>query len=138
MHGSRSAENDIQVSRRKMPSMNTIMLSLACAVGLTLGSFALADETRHRVPVAIESDESKAIAEIERAGGRVVRDESDPLRPAIAVSNYPVSDAAMEQLARLRHLRELNLHNCRVTDAALEQVGRLTLLETFIGRRRPH
>ena len=50
-----------------------------------------------------KADEAKAIAEIEKLGGKVTRDEKSPGKPVIEVdlSDSKVTDAGLERLDRV-------------------------------------
>jgi internalin A len=67
------------------------------------------------------ADEAKAIAEIERLGGKVTVDEKNPGRPVVAVdfTDTQVTDAGLEHLTGLTKLQSLNLEETQITDAGL-------------------
>lgn len=72
-----------------------------------------------------------AIAAVEKAGGKVVRDETVSDKPVMAI-NFGVSqvnDAGLETLKPFAGLKVLTLNNTKVTDAGLDQVKSLTSLE---------
>src|SRR5208283_5438635 len=74
------------------------------------------------------SDQAKAVAEIEKVGGKVTFDEKSPGRPVISVdfTNTQVTDSALAHLERLTQLRDLSLWYTNVTDAGLEHIKDLT------------
>ena len=81
-----------------------------------------------------KTDEAKAIAEIEKLGGRrVTRDEKSPGRPVIGVSLEAgnVTDAGLVYLEGLTHLQVLNLSRTQVTGAGLAHIEGLTQLRTL-------
>ena len=84
-----------------------------------------------------KAEEAKAIAEIEKLGGRVTRDEESPGRPVVAVdfcdweSSMKACDAAMRHLKGLTKLRKLNLSGTRVTDNGLLNLKGLNRLEVL-------
>ena len=59
-------------------------IALFCCFAVTRAADSTATEGKGRSTLVV-SKESKALAEIEKLGGKVVRDDSDPRRPAVAV-----------------------------------------------------
>ena len=84
--------------------------------------------------LALVPDDSQAIAEIEKLGGTVIRDDHDPLRPASAVYLQKQKEprAALEVVQRLKQLRKLDLYCANVTDADMQYLNGLTQLETLV------
>jgi len=78
-----------------------------------------------------KADEAKAIAAIEKLGGRVTRDEKSPGRPVVEVNLWgtKVTDTGLEYLKELTRLQDLNLAGTRVTDAGLVHLKGLTKLQ---------
>lgn len=91
-----------------------LLLAAACAKG----------------PPEPQPEKANAIAEINRLGGKVEIDQTDPSKPAIRIelagargpqggSGPTIGDAVLAQIAGLDGLRFLKLDNCEVTDAGL-------------------
>lgn len=109
------------------------------------------------VPVGIYlfwtgSPEAEAVKRIERLGGQVVYDETEPGRPVIHVSfafastrkkglavltdrllgiTTQLTDADLKNIAQLKHLQTLDLSGTNVTDAGLEELAEFTQLQTL-------
>ena len=99
------------------------IMALALAVsGLCLGSAAWADEP-----------EAKAVAFVEKQGGRVTRDEKASGKPVIGVSLAVtrVTDAGLKELAPLKSLTTLDLSFTRVKDAGVKELAALQNLTTL-------
>jgi internalin A len=81
--------------------------------GLCLCSSARADDA-----------EDKAVAFVEKLGGRVARDEKTPGKPVTFVSLYftNVSGAGLKELAVLKNLATLELSATKLTDAGLKEL----------------
>lgn len=76
----------------------------------------------------------KTIAEIQKMGGKVTRDERNPSKPVISVSfvKASVTDAGLEHLTGLPRLQTLSLSRCwDVTDAGRVHLKRLTQLRSL-------
>ena len=82
---------------------------------------------------AVQADQSEAIAQIEKLGGKVVIDGQSPDKPVISVdfNNSHVTDAALSHLAGLTKLRVLDLSWTEVTSAGLAHLKRLTKLQSL-------
>ncbi len=82
----------------------------------------------------VNPEQTKAIAEIERLGGKVTIDKGSPDKSVIEVnlSNTHVTDAGLEHLKALTQLQELNLFSTKVTDAGLEHLKGLTQLTMLV------
>ena len=78
-----------------------------------------------------KADEANAIAEIEKLGGKVTRDEKSPDRRVISVdlSTRNVTDQWLACLQGLPQLQSLRLRITQVTDAGLIHVAGLTRLQ---------
>ena len=103
-------------------------------------------------------DESQAIAEIERLGGKVKRDDKLPGQPVTGVERFrcfrfenkdlyllkslknlttldlsdnPIKDAGFKELAELKNLTTLNLGSTQITDAGFKGLGQLKNLTTL-------
>jgi hypothetical protein len=78
--------------------------------------------------------EDQAVTAIEKLGGKVVRDDKDPAKPVVTVdlSNTPVTDAGLKELAGLRGVQTLYLSGCEgVTDAGLKELAQLKGLQSL-------
>ena len=77
------------------------------------------------------AEQAKAIAAIEKLGGNVTFDEKSPDKPVISVdlSTSKVTDAGLEHLKGLSHLRQLYLYDTQVTDAGLKHLRGLSQLQ---------
>ena len=87
------------------------------------------------------SEEAKAIAVIERLGGRVSRDEKSPGKPVSQVDliSSRVTDVDLEYLKGLSQLKTLYLGYIRVTDSGLERLKGLSQLKTlYLGGTERH
>ncbi len=75
--------------------------------------------------------QAKAIAEIEKLGGKVTVDKKSPGKPVIRVDLHgsEVTDAALEHVKGLTELQTLNLWQTKVTDAGLVHLKGLTKLQ---------
>jgi Leucine-rich repeat (LRR) protein len=73
----------------------------------------------------------KAIADIQKSGGKVDRDEAAPGKPVITVNLgvSQVNDAGLEPLKAFPKLQRLTLNNTKITDAGLEHLKPLTGLQ---------
>jgi hypothetical protein len=79
--------------------------------------------------------EGQAVMAVENLGGTVVGDESDPAKPVIEVnlSDTPVTNTGLKQLAALKRLKSLKLNNCKgVTDAGLVELAALKELKELV------
>jgi len=77
-------------------------------------------------PVASRADdaEDKAVAFVEKVGGKVTRDEKMPGKPVVTLSlnDRRITDAGLKELAPLTNLTELNLFGTKVTDAGVREL----------------
>lgn len=80
------------------------------------------------------TDQAKAIAEIEKLGGRVAVDEKSPGKPVISVglSFTETTDAGLVNLKGFTRLQELYLWDTKITDAGLENIKGLTQLQKLV------
>jgi hypothetical protein len=87
------------------------------------------------LPITAAADEAldKALAEIQKRGGKIDRDETvkDKDKPVIAVNfaTTPADDSALESLKAIPTLRKLTLNGTKITDTGLEQVKGLSSLK---------
>jgi Leucine-rich repeat (LRR) protein len=81
--------------------------------------------------LARDDDADKVIAEIQKLGGKVDRDETAKDKPVVTVnfSTTQVGDDALANLKGLPQLRKVTLNGTKVTDAGLERLKGLTGLE---------
>ena len=79
------------------------------------------------------ADQAKAIAEIEKLGGKVFQDEKSPGKPVIYVDleNSKVTDAGLKHLTAFMRLQALILSSNQVTDEGLKHLSGLTKLESL-------
>ncbi len=88
------------------------------------------------VPVAAaqqpkpDAEQERAVAAIEKLGGKVGRDEKRPGKPVVRVDldGPDVTDAALAYLAAFPDLMELSVRRSRVTDVGLGPLARLKRL----------
>src|SRR5262249_40033763 len=78
--------------------------------------------------------QARAVTEIERLGGKVKRDESDPDMPVVEVNldRATDADAALKQAALFPRLRKLQSSQTKVGDAGLKALKGLTGLERLM------
>src|SRR5262245_32266559 len=87
-----------------------------------------------------KTPEQQAVAEIEKMGGFVHRDEKSPGKPVESISfwkperNYKVTDEGLVQLKHFPGLRLLDLADTRVTDLGLAHLGGLSELRWLVIR----
>jgi uncharacterized protein YjbI with pentapeptide repeats len=79
----------------------------------------------------VNPEQAKAIAEIEKLGGKVTFDEKSREKSVIGVnlSGTTVTDAGLEHLKGLTQLQELSLTDTKVSGAGLEHLKELTNLQ---------
>jgi internalin A len=84
-------------------------------------------------PLCANDAEDKAVAFVEKLGGRVTRDEKRPGKPVIGVrlSFSAVTDVGLKELAPLKNLTCLYLAATQVTDAGLKGLAPLKNLTTL-------
>jgi hypothetical protein len=106
--------------RALMPVQRLSMLILGLLVAVAPGRAAELDSAR-----------DKAVAAIQRVGGRISVDETAPGRPVIAVDfrRNKILDADLKALAEFPHLKKLDLYDTGITDAGLAHLASLTRLE---------
>jgi len=81
------------------------------------------------------AEQAKAIAEIEKLGGKVTRDKMSPGRPVISVEfkgnplfspSFPsIDDALLANLKGLTTLQSLDLRDSKVTNAGVQKLQRV-------------
>jgi internalin A len=82
-------------------------------------------------PLCADDAEDKAVAFVEKLGGRVARDEKLPGKPVngVQLSFSAVTDAGLKELAPLQNLTRLGLDSTKVTDAGLKELVTLKNLQ---------
>jgi hypothetical protein len=80
------------------------------------------------------SEQERAIARIEKLGGKVEVDDTSPGKPVIRVDLHgtKATDDDLKQLKALTQLQKLNLGWTEVGDAGLEQLKGLTKLQRLV------
>lgn len=78
-----------------------------------------------------EAAADQAVAEIQKHGGKVERDDKAEGKPITAVNfaTQPATDEALAALKGLDKLQKLTLNNTKITDAGLEQLKGLAGLQ---------
>jgi hypothetical protein len=91
------------------------------ALAVCLGSSARADDA-----------EDKAVAFVEKLGGKVTRDEKLPGKPVTGVNLglSKVTDLGLKEVVALKNLHKLDLFGTDVTDAGLKELAHLKSLTT--------
>ena len=74
-------------------------------------------------------EQAKAVAEIEKLGGKVIVDEKSQAVIGVSLRKTEVTDAGLVHLKGLTNLEELDLGKTKVTDAGLEHLQGLTKLQ---------
>ncbi len=98
----------------------------------TLIATALAVSLLSAAPLYAGDAEAGAVKAVEKLGGSVVRDDTDPARPVVAVSfvAVPVTDRELKCLAALKGLKTLDLALCLgVTDAGVKELAALKVVQ---------
>jgi hypothetical protein len=75
------------------------------------------------------SEQTKAVAEIEKLGGKVIVEEKSQAVIGVSLRKTDVTDAGLVHLKGLTNLEELDLERTNVTDAGLEHLQGLTKLQ---------
>ncbi len=85
----------------------------------------------HGLTAEPNADEAKAVAEIEKLGGKVTVDEKSQGKPAIGVdlNGTQVTDVGLKHLKGFKNLQSLCLEYTKVTDAGMEHLKGLTKLQ---------
>src|SRR5262245_34620507 len=101
--------------------LSLLVLALLSATGLPFAAHA-------------ESEQDRAVAAIEKLGGKVERDPKAPGQPGITVILDDVADpdAALEQVKALKTVTKVSAENAPVTDAGLAHLRGATQLKTLI------
>jgi hypothetical protein len=104
------------------------ILAAAAALVLYLG---VHDPARDVVAAEETAAEERAVRAVQRLKGKIVRAETAPGKPVVAVdlSSTPVTDAGLKELAVLKQLRTLSLRGTPVTDAGLKELAGLHRLD---------
>ena len=91
-----------------------------------------------RIPAGLtakpSADQAKAIAEIEKLGGKVTLDEKSPGKPvhSVTLTGTKVCDAELKYLRGLSRLQNLLLGGTQVTDAGLEHLKDVSQLQYLL------
>ena len=99
------------------------LAAAACLAALAVPGFARAQEP--------SAEEKKAVEDVQKAGGRIDRDDKAPDKAVVAV-NYSVTEAAdpaLDPLKSLTKVKKLSLNGTKITDAGLEKLKGLAALE---------
>lgn len=113
--------------KRKFPARRRLFVFVAaiCAAGLSGSSIARSAEDN--------AEQKAAIAEIEKLGGRIERDETvkekDKPIVAITLSTTQAGDEALDRLKAFDHLKKLSLNSTKITNAGLERLKSIPTLE---------
>ena len=101
------------------------LLTLTQVLGLSLALVVWAAHSEAK------SEKAKAVAEIERLGGKVTVDENSPDKAVIGVdlTNTNVTDAGLAHFKGLTQLQSLILAGTQVTDAGLKHLKGLRQLQ---------
>ena len=77
------------------------------------------------------ADQAKAIAEIEKLGGKVTLDETSPGKPVnvVFLPGNKLTDVGVAHLKVLTQLRSLDLGGTNITDAGVAHLSALTQLQ---------
>jgi hypothetical protein len=95
------------------------------------------DAKRDQVPrktLEPNEDQAKAVAKIQKLGGKVTVDEKSPDKPVIGVDlrHTKITDADLAHLKALTKLHNLALSRTWITDAGLEHLKGLTNVSLFL------
>ena len=76
--------------------------------------------------VRADDAEDKAVAFVEKLGGKVTRDDKLPGKPVTTLDlvGTKMTDAGLKELAALKSLSSLNLTGTKVTDAGEKELQR--------------
>jgi hypothetical protein len=78
-------------------------------------------------PARADDAENRAVAFVEKLGGRVARDDTKPGKPVVEVrlNLSEITDAGLRELAPFKSLTTLHLGDTQVTDAGLKDAAAL-------------
>src|SRR5262249_36227661 len=109
---------------RKDRPMRPLPTLLACAA-LAFSGPAPARDTK--------ADQERAVAALQKLGGKITTDDARPGHPVVAVSfaYRPVTDADLTALKDLPALESLDLRVTRITDAAAAHLKGLATLKAL-------
>jgi internalin A len=81
--------------------------------------------------LGVRADEESALKAVEKLGGKVFRDDSEPGKPITLVTLYgtQATDADLKELKDFLYLQKLILGRTRVTDAGLRELKDFQQLE---------
>ena len=102
-------------------------MSRTLAFALALSGLCLCSTLR------ADDAEDKAVAFVEKLGGKVTRDEKATGKPVITVFLYrkKMTDAGLKELAALKNLTTFDISATKVTDAGLKELATLKNLTTL-------
>jgi len=83
---------------------------------------------------AADDAEAKAVAFVEKLGGKAIRDDKaqgKPVRSVVLGGNVRVTDAGLKELKELKSLQTLDLSETKVTDAGLKELKEIKSLQTL-------
>jgi len=76
------------------------------------------------ISTPVRADEAKAIAIVEKLGGKVTRDDKIPGKPVVALElTLKATDADLKALTAFKHLSKLELWGTKVTDIGLKELS---------------
>src|SRR5205814_5092336 len=74
--------------------------------------------------VGVRADEAAAVAELEKLGANITRNEKQPVI-GVVLARTKVTDAGLKHLKELKHLTRLDLSSTNVTDKGLKELREL-------------
>jgi Leucine-rich repeat (LRR) protein len=82
-------------------------------------------------PASQDAPQDKSVAEIQKVGGKVERDEKAPEKPVIIVNlaTTQAGDAEVANVKGFEKLQKLTLNGTKITDAGLEHLKGLSNLQ---------
>ena len=114
-----SMRRSMSVSDCRMVSGGGIGLPIRVTVTLAfLAALIITPATRAQESKAAQD---KVVADLEKRGGQVFRDDTQPTRPVIGVDldETTIDDDGLSDLRQLTSLQSLSLDGTRITDAGL-------------------
>src|SRR5579872_2963076 len=85
------------------------------------------------IPACVRADEAAAVQHLEKLGAAIVRDDTLPGKPIVAVTltGPTVTDAGLKELKECKNLQTLYLRSTQVTDAGLKELSACGNLQTL-------